>query len=103
MAASHAASPIVKAGKMMWKLTTKANWMRDSRTGSSAIANAPLGERSRSNSPSPAPREREGPDPKGWEGEGRAAAARHLTPGPRRQGPKTDIPHRLHPAIAASG
>lgn len=28
---------MVKAGKMMWKLMTKANWMRDSRTGSSSI------------------------------------------------------------------
>lgn len=34
MVASHAASPIVNAGKMMWKLTTKANCTRDSKTGS---------------------------------------------------------------------
>src|SRR5271157_5442820 len=36
--ASQAASPIVKAGKMMWKLTTKANWMRESSTGSRSIS-----------------------------------------------------------------
>jgi len=28
--AGHAASPMVKDGKMMWKLTTKANWIRES-------------------------------------------------------------------------
>ncbi len=28
---------MVKAGKMMWKLTTKANCKRDSKTGSNAI------------------------------------------------------------------
>ena len=27
--ASHAANPSVNAGKMMWKLMTNANWIRD--------------------------------------------------------------------------
>ena len=39
--ASHAASPMVKAGKMMWKLMTNANWIRDSMTGSSSILHLP--------------------------------------------------------------
>ena len=40
--ASHAASPIVKAGKMMWKLMTNANWMRDRMTGSSSMPVPPI-------------------------------------------------------------
>jgi hypothetical protein len=35
--ASQAASPIVKAGKMMWKLTTNANCRRERKTGSNPI------------------------------------------------------------------
>ena len=35
--ASQAASPIVNAGKMMWNEIVKANWMRESRTGSISI------------------------------------------------------------------
>jgi hypothetical protein len=38
MVASHAANPIVNAGKMMWKLTTNANWMRERMTGSRSMA-----------------------------------------------------------------
>jgi hypothetical protein len=34
---SQAASPMVKAGKMMWKLT-KANWMRETSTESRSIS-----------------------------------------------------------------
>src|SRR5271155_4174261 len=37
MVDNQAASPIVKAGKMMWKLTTKANWIGDRMTGSSSM------------------------------------------------------------------
>src|ERR1700761_971479 len=35
--ASQAASPMVKAGKMMWKLMTKPNWIRERTTGSNVI------------------------------------------------------------------
>jgi hypothetical protein len=28
---------MVNAGKMIWKVTTKANWIRDKRTGSRSI------------------------------------------------------------------
>ena len=31
--ASQAASPMVKAGKMMWKLIENANWIRDKSSG----------------------------------------------------------------------
>src|SRR5215470_1483207 len=41
MVASHAAKPIVKAGKMMWKLIRNANWRRDRKTGSSSMSEAP--------------------------------------------------------------
>src|SRR5215469_11289462 len=36
--ASHAARPIVKEGKIMWKLMTNANWIRDSNNGSRSMA-----------------------------------------------------------------
>ena len=45
LVASHAASPIVKAGKMIWKLMTKANCTRDSRTGSSSMTRLLIGSR----------------------------------------------------------
>jgi hypothetical protein len=32
---------MVKLGKMMWKLTVKANWRRASRTGSRSIGQFP--------------------------------------------------------------
>jgi hypothetical protein len=45
----NADSPMVKLGKMMWKMIVKANWRRASRTGSRAelasIGHPPAGER----------------------------------------------------------
>jgi hypothetical protein len=39
--ASQLASPMVKAGKIMWKLTTNANCSRDRKTGSRSIVILP--------------------------------------------------------------
>ena len=38
----NAASPIVKLGKMMWKVIVNANWMRASSTASRSMAPASL-------------------------------------------------------------
>src|SRR5918997_4933938 len=40
---SQLASPIVKAGKMMWNEIVKANWMRDNKRASTSIARSSLG------------------------------------------------------------
>jgi hypothetical protein len=37
MVASQAASPMVKDGKMIWKLTRNANWTRERKVGSSSL------------------------------------------------------------------
>src|SRR3977135_485100 len=39
--AMKAESPMVKLGKMMWKVIVKANWRRASRTGSRSIGHPP--------------------------------------------------------------
>src|ERR1700746_1899581 len=38
---SHAASPIVKDGKMMWNEIVNANWMRESRRAVSSMESPP--------------------------------------------------------------
>ena len=40
--ASQAANPMVNAGKMMWKVMTNANWIRDRSTTSASMSPASL-------------------------------------------------------------
>ena len=43
IAVSQAASPMVKAGKIIWNVIRKPNWIRESRTGSKSIHTSPPG------------------------------------------------------------